>query len=76
MPKLVLADARKWAREFFLGDGDPKDYPQAAQKVKEHSFRVLTVHNTVEFEVEEYVSPEQVETLILAGWGIDIKPYK
>ena len=75
-PKLVLADKREWATSHFLGDGDPKEYPQAAQKVRMNSFEILTMHNTVEFQIGENLSPAKVQGLIDAGWAIDVKKYE
>jgi hypothetical protein len=75
-PKIVIADKRKWAQDGFLGDADPKDYPQAAKKIKAHSFQVLSIHNAIDYEIGEHLSPKQVESLIHTGWTVDVKPFK
>lgn len=75
-PKLVLADKRKWARGFYLGDNKPEEFPQAMDKIAEQSFAVLTAHNTTQYEIGQHLSPDEVDRLLNGGWAVDIKPYK
>jgi len=75
-PKLVVADKRSWARDFYLGDGDPKDYPQAQDQIDKKSFKILSVHNSVDFEVGQFVGPTQINDLLNVGWAVDVKPDK
>jgi len=75
-PKLVLADKREWAKNHFLGDSDPEQYPQAVQRVNDTSFEVLTIHNTVNYQIGQNLSPGEVQRLIDSGWAIDIKKYR
>lgn len=75
-PKIVLADKREWARNHYLGDADPNQFPQMAQKAKDRSFEVLSIHNAIDYEIGENLSPMQVHSMINAGWAVDIRPYK